>query len=328
MLSPTHEIKIVGGQLGEIGLTIPESALRTYEPASIESGTKSLIRYAEESDPDVLVQITDPPVHGTIVGYVGKVTNTPAVYRYSGDRFYEYRVARGWSRLTEFVIGGVVGRLPLALADQFIALGPVGRRRLIARGVAPTDITILPPTIDIEPFETATPTSLDIPPDRHVALFVGRMSYRKGRQSLEAVIPRVLSEREDIQFVCVGSSDVDLDVPAGCQTNITLTGRVPPDIVPRYMRAADVLIHPSLTDGIPRVVLESLAAGTPVLARAVGDVASVTDNTFQTDEELVRKLLQFEELSLDSVAAFTRAEAGEGYRQFFRKFDSKVTKEN
>jgi glycosyltransferase involved in cell wall biosynthesis len=42
--------------------------------------------------------------------------------------------------------------------------------------------------------------------------------------------------------------------------------------IPALLSASDVLVHSSLREGLPRVVLEALAIGTPVVATAVGGV--------------------------------------------------------
>src|SRR5262249_13945259 len=40
--------------------------------------------------------------------------------------------------------------------------------------------------------------------------------------------------------------------------------------VPQILRDVDVLIHPSLTEGLSNVILEAMAAGVPVVATRVG----------------------------------------------------------
>ncbi|HEU5319538.1 MAG TPA: glycosyltransferase, partial [Methylomirabilota bacterium] len=48
--------------------------------------------------------------------------------------------------------------------------------------------------------------------------------------------------------------------------------------VPDLLSASDVAVHSSLREGLPRVVLEALAVGTPIVATAVGGVPdAVTD---------------------------------------------------
>jgi len=321
MLADTYQVHIVSSYPDRLDLAVPEDAIQSDATRGPAAGWTALARYARRADPAVLVQVTDPPVHGTVVTTVARALGIPSVYRYSGDRFYEYRVTRGRERLASLALGTTLGRVPVALADQCIVLGPAGRRRLLARGVSPSSITVLPPTIDTEPFETAAPASLDVPDDRNVALFVGRLTRLKGSRTLELAIPRVLSRREDIQFVCVGPTGDGLEVPARVRDRVTLVGAVPPEAIPGYMRAADVVVHPSLTEGVPRVLLEALAAGTPVLARDVGDVASVTDNTFRTDREFVELLAAFEGLAVDDVAPFTLGTQAPRYREFFGRFD-------
>lgn len=291
----------------------------TDNPDSLLGGIQALSDYLQSHNPRALLQITDPPVHGTITGVFAKHHDIPFVYRYSGDRFYEYKVSTGRDRLVSFTLGSILGRVPIQLATQYIALGPVGKRRLIARGVNPSRITILPPVIDLSRFDEPDQLSLDIPSERHQILFVGRVSKLKGAKTLERVIPRVLDNRDDLHFVFVGDVQHELIVPETVRNHITYCGQVPPVNIADYMSTADLLVHPSLTEGVPRVLLESLAVGTPVLARDVGDVGSVTDNTFCTDDELVEQLISLENVALDDVTPFTRKRLTPAYERFFKQ---------
>jgi len=320
MLECRYEVDIVASRADTLDLDVPSTDVVDYRVSTVRAGMNALDDYAEIRNPAVLVQVTEPPIHGTVVGAVARWQDVPGVYRYSGDRFCEYRVVRGVERWKAFMIGSMLGRVPLQLADEYIALGPTGLRRLVARGVRTEDITTMPPAIDPTPFEQAEPAELDVPADRKIVLFVGRLSRLKGKGTLETAIPTVLKCRDDLHFVCVGSAEEGLDLPPKYYDHVTPVGRVAPRVIPKYMRAADILVHPSLTDGIPRVTQEALAAGTPVLARDVGDVAAVTDNTFHTDTEFIEQLCSLEELPTDDIRPFTRDVLGPRYREYFSRF--------
>ena len=279
-----------------------------------------LREYLSRQDPAVLVQLTRPPIHGTLCGAAVVRKEVPFVYRYSGDRFYEWKVARGKQRVTGFAVGNLLGRIPLKIADKFVALGPSGIDRLAARGVDRERITILPPSVDRTRFELPSENPVDIPGDRSMILFVGRLSRLKGLETFERTIPRILDRRDDIQFVFAGDEQATLEIPPHDRNNVTILGSILPEDIPAYYQQADLLAHPSLTDGIPRVVLEALASETPVVARDVGDVSTVTENTFTADEEFVEMVSKFESLPLDDVTPFTRESLQPKYRSFFESF--------
>jgi colanic acid/amylovoran biosynthesis glycosyltransferase len=61
-------------------------------------------------------------------------------------------------------------------------------------------------------------------------------------------------------------ADLDLD------GHVRLHGDVPSEQVRDALRVADVLLHPSLSEGIPTVILEAMACGLPVVATDCGGV--------------------------------------------------------
>jgi glycosyltransferase involved in cell wall biosynthesis len=48
--------------------------------------------------------------------------------------------------------------------------------------------------------------------------------------------------------------------------------------MPGCVRAADLLVNPSLSEGMPNIVLEAMGLGTPVLATAVGGVPEIIED--------------------------------------------------
>ncbi|HJH26732.1 MAG TPA: hypothetical protein C5S37_08160 [Methanophagales archaeon] len=53
---------------------------------------------------------------------------------------------------------------------------------------------------------------------------------------------------------------------------VKLTGWIPHDELPEYLNDLKLVVLPSYTEGLPNIMLEAIACGTPVLATPVGAV--------------------------------------------------------
>jgi glycosyltransferase involved in cell wall biosynthesis len=120
--------------------------------------------------------------------------------------------------------------------------------------------------------------NLGLPPSGRCALFVGRVSRYKGG---EFILPlaralRASPDTEDVHVVVVGSIHLThLQPEMEAEPAVTLVGARPNAEVASYLRAADLLILPSLSEGFPRVVIEAMACGLPIAAFDVGGVRDI-----------------------------------------------------
>jgi len=249
--------------------------------------------YILEYSPDVLIQLWKFNTHATGVACAGARYDTPTVIRYSGATFDSYQTHHGITRFGVFFLNNVVNRLlALKLCDQAIALGPNGKAELSSRGVDDDRITILPPTLDREgrfhPPEdkSALREQLGLPKDRRIALYVGRITEKKGMEFFKDVVSD-LDGLGDIQFILVGEGDLKRDFEIGFDTNrVRMIGRIPYSEIDKYYKASDLYIHPSPLEGIPLVLLEAMECGLPVIARRAGDIPFITPNVVDTSEEM------------------------------------------
>ncbi|MDB5385249.1 MAG: glycosyltransferase family 4 protein [Planctomycetaceae bacterium] len=63
----------------------------------------------------------------------------------------------------------------------------------------------------------------------------------------------------------------------GLQDQVTLSGGQPQAVLADWYRAANLVVLPSLSEGVPNVLLEAIACGTPFVASNVGGISEIAD---------------------------------------------------
>lgn len=96
----------------------------------------------------------------------------------------------------------------------------------------------------------------------------------------------------------------------GLQDAVTFVDHVDRADLHRLMDRADVLAHPSRTEGLPRVVLEAMARGLPVVATAVGGVPEIVPEEFLCSSEDAGALAEKLGRLLGDSNLYQRASAG------------------
>jgi teichuronic acid biosynthesis glycosyltransferase TuaC len=112
---------------------------------------------------------------------------------------------------------------------------------------------------------------LHIGDDRIVVLFVGHLLAGKGVRILADGIRDAGGPFLGV-FVGGGPEAGYGTTIDGGDTLLEYTGERPHDQVVRYMSAADVLVLPSYSEGLPTVIVEAGSIGLPVIASAVGGI--------------------------------------------------------
>jgi glycosyltransferase involved in cell wall biosynthesis len=173
-------------------------------------------------------------------------------------------------------------------ADAVIAVSEATRRDVVERlGVPDERITVIPEAVD----DAFAPPSRDEArrivserfaiPARYV-LYVGQFDPRKNVRGLLRAFASAAARDPDLRLVIAG----DLGRLASFLRNalagervprerVLLTGYVDDGTLGALYAGAECLLHAALLEGFGLTALESLAAGTPVVAFAGGAVAEV-----------------------------------------------------
>jgi glycosyltransferase involved in cell wall biosynthesis len=114
-------------------------------------------------------------------------------------------------------------------------------------------------------------------------VWAGRMAGEKGLAELITAVVRLLAGGLDAKLVLIGGG------PARATVERRLAA-LPADRVEDYgyvgdrsfymdlLRGGDVLVHPSGAEGLPKVIVEAMAAGLPVIATDAGAVRELLDD--------------------------------------------------
>ena len=177
-------------------------------------------------------------------------------------------------------IGQIEEKISLSLADGIIvesraAIKNLRLERYQAK-VFPYGATYVDTTIFYPPPEKD-------PTKRPYIGFVGRLSSEKGIIEFLKSIPIILNARPDLKFIIVGDGPLRNYVESFIKRNnlsskILLLGFVPHEKLPHIYRKLKLLVLPSYSEGVPNVLLEAMACGTPVLASPVGGIPSIIIN--------------------------------------------------
>jgi glycosyltransferase involved in cell wall biosynthesis len=100
---------------------------------------------------------------------------------------------------------------------------------------------------------------------------VARLFERKGHDDLLAVAPEVLRADPRVRFVFIGDGVLRPRLIAeterlGIRHAFHFVGLVPPARIPELLGATDAVVHPSLREGLARVLPQALLAGRPVIS--------------------------------------------------------------
>jgi glycosyltransferase involved in cell wall biosynthesis len=160
--------------------------------------------------------------------------------------------------------------------DKIIAPTDNIKETLVEYGVPSEHIVTIPTGIDLASFDKPIKWDLkkeypQIKEDDRILLFVGRLGKEKNISFLLKVFKKILMEETKVKFVIVGGGPEKeelekLAMELNIVENVIFTGSQPREKVIDAYKQAYLFIFASYTETQGLVILESMAAGTPVVA--------------------------------------------------------------
>ena len=218
--------------------------------------------------------------------------------------------------------------------DQVISVSEEARQYHIEISGSPSkQVTTIYNGIDLSPFlemnyaleREAVRAELGVPQDAHVLTTVAVLRPPKGIQFMIGALPAILAAHPNTYYLVVGSGShqdalIEEASRAGVSERVIFAGMRRD--VPRLMAASDVFVLPTLTEALPTVLAEAMAAKLPIVASRVGGipemVADAQNGVLLEPEDSVA--LASACIQLLSSPARRAAMGGEGRRIVNQKF--------
>jgi glycosyltransferase involved in cell wall biosynthesis len=210
------------------------------------------------------------------------------------------RAARAAGRPSAVIVGGSDVRLlprdparrkrieaVLTAADALITVSRGLKDKVVELGADAGNVHVVYQGVDAALFRpgdrAAARRRLGLPADERALLWVGRMVPVKALDVLLGACARLRSRPAGgapVRLYLIGDGPLRAALAAragalGLSGAVTFLGPRPPAELPDWYRAADLTVLSSSSEGIPNVLRESLACGTPFVATRVGDIAEL-----------------------------------------------------
>lgn len=181
----------------------------------------------------------------------------------------------------------------LRRADGFISNCAAISEEFNRHGVAKHRITLMPGGVDTDRFQPATPhararlrQTLNLPVDRWLVGYSGKLNRGKGVNHLIAALPAILKRRPSAHVVLIGgganqslSQETELQEQVratGLTGHVTFTGYV--RNMPDYLRSLDLFVLPTEHEALPNALMEAMACGLPCVASRVGGIPDLIEH--------------------------------------------------
>jgi glycosyltransferase involved in cell wall biosynthesis len=206
---------------------------------------------------------------------IGRATHTPVVAKIHGSDVNVF----AQTRLRRWQIRHALNR-----CHSVVAVSRALAERLQAIGVESNRIQVVYNGVDDGRFcpreREGARCSLGVPISAKLVLYVGNILTSKGCDDLLSAIEILAATDDSLHLAYVGDGPQRPILESrvtrlGLAGRVRFVGKVTHDVLSGWYTAADITCLPSYNEGVPNVLLESMACGTPVVASSVGGIPEI-----------------------------------------------------
>ncbi|MDQ2731506.1 MAG: glycosyltransferase [Armatimonadota bacterium] len=170
-------------------------------------------------------------------------------------------------------------------ATRIVAVSDAVRQHFIQQGIPAAKIRVVHNGINVDHFgmlpdRQQARDRFGFGPEDQVVLYAGHLTVDKGAGLLLPIMQRLWERHPSARLLLLGEgelrSTLEKDIREGSLEKRVLLMGFQADIRP-FLAAADLMLLPSLKEGLGMVLLEAMAAGLPAVATDVGGIPEAID---------------------------------------------------
>lgn len=150
-------------------------------------------------------------------------------------------------------------------------------------GIEKQKIRVIPNGVNVKQFSKNKNKAYEIRKkwiknDDKIVLFVGRLVKVKRVDWLIRIANILMSEGIRFRLIIVGEGSFRKyfeEIAKSLDSNVIFTGKIPYDKIAAFYSIADVFLLPSLSEGLPTVLLEAAASELPIVATNTGGISEI-----------------------------------------------------
>ena len=153
-----------------------------------------------------------------------------------------------------------------------------------------------------EQFQSQKKAAEKIPPDCMIISLIGRLDEQKGHKYLLAALPKVLKKYSNFIVLFIGDGNLKNEL-ISLTKKMNITDKVRflgfREDIPELISITDIIVLPSLYEGLPLTLIEASAMGKPIIASNVDGTPDIVQDGItgllfekEDSEQLAKNLLQ------------------------------------